>query len=117
MSAAVDAGDIIEFTTTFFNKGTGALKNVVIYDQIPAHTDYVKVGAAGQVSIAGTGLSGVVYEIFQDGGITWSTYNSGAGTPDDSVTNFRACLTGLLNPGAQGSISFFDFSPHQLLFG
>ncbi len=98
----VKPGNAIVYTTTFFNKGATALNTVVLYDEISPYTSYVlQTGAASLPS----GLTGAAFQVSRDGGISWTNDNVGAGA-DPTVTNVRAVLSGVLNAGLSGSISF-----------
>ncbi len=100
---AVPPGKKIDYTTTFSNKGIKPLSNIIIYEQIPPFTVYILQSA--RADIAGSGIEGVTFQISTNGGITWLDDNSGSGQ-NPGITNIRAILNGLLNPGASGSITF-----------
>ena len=102
--AAVQPGQEIEYTTTFFNKSATALGKLNIQDQIPAHTSYILQSAVASLPLA-DGLTGVSFELSRNGGISWSPDSAGAGA-DPAVTNIRAVFTGALSGGAEGWMTF-----------
>ncbi len=89
-----DPGDRITYTTGYKNLSAGALRDVTVYETIPAHTHYV-VGSANGGTPPG-GLS-VTIEFSSDGGTSWSSSQSTA------VTNIRWELSGPLPAGASSS--------------
>lgn len=95
-------GTELTYRTDYSNVGTADLASIVIYDPIPAWTQF-RVGSAA----AGTlppGITGMAIEFSGDGGATW-TYvpvSGGGGAPanfDALVTNIRWVLNGTLAGG------------------
>ena len=89
-----DPGDRITYTTSYKNLSAGELRDVTVYETIPAHTHYV-VGSANGGTPPG-GLT-VTIEFSSDGGDSWSSSQSTA------VTNIRWKLSGPLPAGASSS--------------
>lgn len=98
----VQPGDNIAYTTTYFNKGAIPLFNFVLYDQISPFTSYVLQSGS---SVLPAGLTGAVFQVSRDGGISWTNDNVGAG-PDVTVTNVRVVFAGVLESGLTGSATF-----------
>ncbi|RJR27348.1 MAG: hypothetical protein C4574_06320 [Candidatus Latescibacterota bacterium] len=96
-------GTELTYRTDYSNVGTADLTALVIYDAIPAWTQY-RVGSA----VAGTpapGIGAVTIEFSADGGATWAYVpaSGGGGAPADfdaNVTNVRWTLAGNLAGGA-----------------
>lgn len=101
---AVQPGQQIAYATTFFNKSATSLAELVIHDQIPPYTSYVLQSAFAVMPLA-DGLTGVVFEVSRDGGVTWGADSTGA-LPDPTVTNVRAVFQGALAGGAEGKVAF-----------
>lgn len=96
-------GTELTYRTDYSNVGTADLTSIVIYDAIPAWTQY-RVGSAVSGTLA-PGIGGITIEFSNDGGATW-TYvpvSGGGGAPanfDGNVTNVRWALSGNLAGGA-----------------
>jgi len=96
-------GTVLVYRTDYSNVGTADLTAVVIYDAIPAWTQY-RVTSASNGTLA-AGIVGITIEFSDDGGATW-TYipaDGGGGAPagfDANVTNIRWTLNGTLAGGA-----------------
>lgn len=102
----VSPGDTIEYKTVFFNKGTEPINTLIIYDQIPAYTEYIlQSGAAAPAPVLPAGITGVTFQVSRNGGISWTDDTAGSGA-DPTVTNIRAVMTGQLRAGAEGSVTF-----------
>ena len=90
-------GTELTYRTDYSNVGTADLTAIVVYDAIPAWTQY-RVGSASQGTLA-AGITAIAIEFSNDGGATW-TYapvSGGGGAPanfDANVTNVRWTLTG-----------------------
>jgi uncharacterized repeat protein (TIGR01451 family) len=97
-------GGTIVYTTKFFNKGTAALAQLSIQDQMSKHTAYVLQSATVPTPLP-AGLDSVSFEISRDGGMNWSADDTG-NNADSSVTNVRALFTGALAGGAEGLFEF-----------
>jgi len=91
-------GEKIYYRTSFENKGSTALKTVVLYEPIPEHTSL----SSATVTLSGDATASTL-EFSTDGGVTWSTT---APTTLANTTNIRVSLTNDLNPGASGTIEF-----------
>lgn len=102
--SAVQPGQNITYTTTFFNKSADALADLAIHDQISPSTAYVLQSALSPAPLA-DGLTAVTFEISRDGGINWTPDNTGT-TADRTVTNIRAVFQGALAGGAEGKVVF-----------
>jgi len=102
--AAVQPGQNITYTTTFFNKSADALGELTIQDQISPSTAYILQSGQAPTPLA-AGLTAVTFEVSRDGGINWTPDNAGT-SADRSVTNIRAVFTGALAGGAEGKVSF-----------
>jgi uncharacterized repeat protein (TIGR01451 family) len=95
-------GTELTYTTDYQNIGTGDLTTVVIYDALPAFTQF-KVGSAS-VGVPPATVSNIAVEYSNDGGATW-TYvpvSGGGGAPanfDANVTNIRYVFTGSIAAG------------------
>jgi uncharacterized repeat protein (TIGR01451 family) len=92
----------LTYRTDYSNVGTADMTNILIYDAIPAWTQY-RVGSAAQGTLA-PGIVGVTIEFSDDGGSTWgyAPASGGGGAPanfDANVTNVRWTLTGTLAGG------------------
>jgi uncharacterized repeat protein (TIGR01451 family) len=96
-------GTELTYRTDYSNVGTGDLTAIIIYDAIPAWTQY-RVGSAVTGTLA-PGIVGITIEYSDDGGATW-TYapaSGGGGAPanfDANVTNIRWTLNGTLAAGS-----------------
>jgi uncharacterized repeat protein (TIGR01451 family) len=96
-------GTELTYRTDYANVGLAGLTTIVIYDAIPAWTQY-RVGSATTGTLA-PGITVIVIEFSNDGGGTWThTPASGlGGAPagfDATVTNVRWTFTGTLAGGA-----------------
>ncbi|NLF61932.1 MAG: hypothetical protein GX574_12350 [Lentisphaerae bacterium] len=100
--AAVSPGQLITYTTTFFNKSADALAHLTIQDQISPYTAYMLKSA--KVDPLPDGLTAVTFEVSRNGGMSW-TADAGTGN-DPTVTNIRAVFTGALGGGAEGKFVF-----------
>jgi len=104
-------GTELTYRTDYSNVGTDSLTSIVIYDAVPAWTQY-RVGSASAGTLA-PGITGVTIEFSDDGGATW-TYtpvSGGGGAPanfDANVTNIRWVLTGSL-AGGDGTVDGVSF--------
>jgi uncharacterized repeat protein (TIGR01451 family) len=95
-------GTELTYRTDYSNVGTAGLTNIVIYDAIPAWTQY-RVGSAA-AGTAAPGITATTIEFSDDGGATWAyvPVSGGGGAPanfDANVTNVRWTLTGTLAGG------------------
>jgi uncharacterized repeat protein (TIGR01451 family) len=104
-------GTELTYRTDYANVGTADLTAIVVYDAIPAWTQY-RVGSAAQGTLA-PGITAVAISFSNDGGATW-TYvpvSGGGGAPanfDAGVTNVRWTLTGTLAAGS-GTVDGVSF--------
>ncbi len=95
-------GTELTYRTDYSNVGTDTLSTIVIYDAMPAWTQY-RVGSAANGTLA-TGITGITIDFSDDGGATW-TYapvSGGGGAPvnfDANVTNIRWTLSGRIAGG------------------
>jgi uncharacterized repeat protein (TIGR01451 family) len=104
-------GTVLAYRTDYSNVGTADLTTIVVYDAMPAWTQY-RVGSASQGTLA-PGITGITIEFSNDGGATW-TYapvSGGGGAPanyDANVTNVRWTLAGTLagGSGTNDGVSF-----------
>lgn len=104
-------GTVLTYRTDYSNVGTAGLTAIVIYDAIPAWTQY-RVTSASDGTLA-AGIAGITTEFSNDGGTTW-TYvpaDGGGGAPagfDANVTNIRWTLNGTLagGDGTADGVSF-----------
>jgi uncharacterized repeat protein (TIGR01451 family) len=104
-------GTELTYTTDYSNVGTADLTNIVVYDAIPAWTQY-RVLSADQGTLA-PGITGCTIEFSDDGGTSWAyvPVSGGGGAPanfDANVTNIRWTLTGTL-AGGDGTASGVEF--------
>jgi uncharacterized repeat protein (TIGR01451 family) len=105
-------GTELTYTTDYQNVGTADLTSVVIFDPIPAFTQY-RVGSEA-VGVPPAGITAITPEFSDDGGTTW-TYlpvSGGGGAPvnfDANVTNVRFVMTGTVAAG-QGSATGVSFT-------
>jgi len=96
-------GTELTYRTDYQNVGTADLTALVVFDAIPAWTQY-RVGSAAQGTLP-AGIGGCTIEFSNDGGATW-TYapvSGGGGAPanfDANVTNIRWTLAGNLAGGS-----------------
>ncbi|MBN2071117.1 MAG: hypothetical protein JW814_06620 [Candidatus Krumholzibacteriota bacterium] len=95
-------GTELTYRTDYSNVGTGDLDTIVLFDMIPAWTQF-RVGS----EVSGTfapGITAITIDFSDDGAATW-TYvpvSGGGGAPagfDANVTNVRWTLTGTLAGG------------------
>jgi len=96
-------GTELTYRTDYSNVGTADLAAIVIYDAIPAWTQY-RVGSAVQGTLA-PGITAIAISFSDDGGATWAyvPVSGGGGAPanfDANVTNVRWTLTGTLGAGS-----------------
>ncbi|MBN1164662.1 MAG: hypothetical protein JXB45_08795, partial [Candidatus Krumholzibacteriota bacterium] len=96
-------GTDLTYRTDYSNAGAAGLTTIVVYDAIPAWTQY-RVGSAVQGTLA-LGIVGITIEFSDDGGTTWvyAPVSGGGGAPanyDANVTNIRWILNGSLGGGA-----------------
>jgi uncharacterized repeat protein (TIGR01451 family) len=98
----VSPGDVLTYTTRFFNRGTGSVTEVRILDAIPARTTYRR--GSGTLDPPPGYAGGHVFEVSRNGGVSWTT-DTGAG-PDATVTNVRMRLLAPLLPGLTGAYTF-----------
>jgi len=104
-------GAQLTYRTDYSNVGTAGLTAIVIYDAIPAWTQY-NVGSAAAGTLA-PGITGVTIEFSNDGGATWAytPVSGGGGAPvnfDANVTNIRWTLAGTLGAGS-GTVDGVSF--------
>ena len=104
-------GTELTYRTDYSNVGTGALDAIVLYDMIPAWTQF-RVGSAVSGTFA-TGITAITTEFSNDGGTTWAYVpaSGGGGAPagfDANVTNVRWTLTGTL-AGGDGTVDGVGF--------
>lgn len=99
-------GTDLTYTVDYQNLGTADLTAVIIYDAVPAWTQF-QVGSAGSGTPPAS-ISGISIEYSSDNGATW-TYapvSGGGGAPagyDGNVTNVRWVFTGNLLAGASST--------------
>lgn len=104
-------GTELTYRTDYSNVGTADLTAIVVFDAIPAWTQY-RVGSATSGTLA-AGITGITIEFSNDGGATW-TYtpvSGGGGAPanfDAGVTNVRWTLAGTL-AGGSGTVDGVGF--------
>jgi len=96
-------GTELTYRTDYSNVGVASLTNIVIYDAIPAWTQF-RVGSESDGTLA-PGITAMTTEFSNDGGGTWVyvPVSGGGGAPagfDALVTNVRWILTGTLAGGA-----------------
>jgi trimeric autotransporter adhesin len=99
-------GTDLTYTVDYRNLGTGDLTTIVVYDAVPAWTQF-QVGSA----ITGTApasISAITIEYSSDSGATWAyaPTSGGGGAPagyDANVTNVRWVFTGNLLAGASST--------------
>lgn len=95
-------GTELTYRTDYANVGLAGLATIVVYDAMPAWTQYRVLSAS-----AGTlapGIVGITIEFSDDGGATWAyvPVSGGGGAPanfDANVTNVRWVLNGTLAGG------------------
>jgi uncharacterized repeat protein (TIGR01451 family) len=102
-SGAQLPGAQLTYRTDYSNVGTAGLTAIVVYDAIPAWTQY-GVGSASTGTLA-PGITGITIEFSNDGGATWiyAPVSGGGGAPagfDADVTNIRWTLAGTLGAGS-----------------
>jgi uncharacterized repeat protein (TIGR01451 family) len=95
-------GTELTYRTDYANVGVAGLTNIVIYDAIPAWTQF-RVGSESDGTLA-AGITAMTTEFSSDGGATWVYVpaSGGGGAPagfDANVTNVRWVLTGTLAGG------------------
>ena len=95
-------GTELTYRTDYSNVGLADLTTIVIYDAIPAWTQY-RVGSATTGTLA-PGIIGITIEFSDDGGTNWgySPVSTGGGAPvdfDANVTNVRWIFNGTLAGG------------------
>jgi uncharacterized repeat protein (TIGR01451 family) len=95
-------GTELTYRTDYGNVGTADLTNIVIFDAVPAWTQY-RVGSESNGTLA-PGITGMTAEFSNDGGATWVYVpaSGGGGAPagfDANVTNVRWTLAGTLAGG------------------
>ena len=96
-------GTELTYRTDYANVGVATLDNIVIYDAIPAWTQY-RFNSAVNGTLA-PGITAMTITFSDDGGATWALVpaSGGGGAPagfDARVTNVRWELTGTLAGGA-----------------
>jgi len=104
-------GTDLTYRTDYSNVGTADLVSIVIFDAMPAWTQY-QVGSASVGTLA-PGIVGITVEFSDDGGSTWAyaPASGGGGAPagyDANVTNIRWILNGTLagGDGTADGVSF-----------
>lgn len=105
-------GTELTYTTDYVNIGTDALTTVVIYDAIPAFTQY-RVNSE-DIGTPPATITTVDVEFSDDGGASWSyvPVSGGGGAPanfDANVTNIRFVMTGTIAAG-DGSAAGVGFA-------
>lgn len=95
-------GTELTYRTDYSNVGTNDALNIIIYDAMPAWTQY-RVGSASAGTLA-PGIIGITIDFSDDGGATWvyAPVSGGGGAPanfDANVTNIRWTLNGTLAAG------------------
>jgi uncharacterized repeat protein (TIGR01451 family) len=95
-------GTELTYRTDYANVGLADLTTIVIYDAIPAWTQY-RVGSASAGTLA-PGIAGITIEFSDNGGGSWVyvPVSGGGGAPanfDANVTNVRWVLNGTLAGG------------------
>jgi uncharacterized repeat protein (TIGR01451 family) len=95
-------GTELTYRTDYSNVGVAGLTSIVIYDAIPAWTQF-RVGSESDGTLA-AGITAITTEFSSDGGATWVYVpaSGGGGAPagfDANVTNVRWVLTGTLAGG------------------
>jgi len=95
-------GTDLTYTVDYQNLGSAALTAIVIYDAVPAWTQF-QVGSATS-GTAPASVTGIAIEYSDDNGATWAyaPVSGGGGAPagyDASVTNVRWVFTGDLLAG------------------
>lgn len=99
-------GTSLAYTVDYQNLGTTALSSIVIYDAVPAWTQF-QVGSSTS-GTAPASITGIAVQYSDDNGATW-TYvpvSGGGGAPagyDANVTNVRFVFTGSLLAGASST--------------
>jgi uncharacterized repeat protein (TIGR01451 family) len=104
-------GTELTYTTDYTNIGTDQLTNVVLYDAVPAFTQY-RVGSVS-AGVPPATITLVTIEFSNDGGTTWTyaPFSGGGGAPanfDADVTNVRFVMTGDIAAG-DGSATGIGF--------
>lgn len=104
-------GTELTYRTDYSNVGTSNLASIVVYDAMPAWTQY-RVGSAAAGTLA-PGIVGITIEFSDDGGATWThaPVSGGGGAPanfDATVTNIRWTLNGTL-AGGDGTVDGVGF--------
>ncbi len=95
-------GTELTYTTDYQNIGTDGLTTVVVYDALPAFTQF-KVGSAN-VGVPPATITLITPEYSNDGGASWAyaPVSGGGGAPagfDANVTNIRFVMTGNIAAG------------------
>lgn len=90
LSGSVTSGALLTYTLYYQNIGAGTATIVVLTDAIPAETAYITDSA--------TGVDTVTYS--HDGGRNYDLFQS------EPVTHIKWELTGVLEPRAEGNVSF-----------
>jgi uncharacterized repeat protein (TIGR01451 family) len=99
-------GTDLTYTVDYQNLGSTALTSIVIYDAVPAWTQF-EVGSS-TTGTAPASITGIAIQYSDDNGATW-TYvpaSGGGGAPagyDANVTNVRWVFTGNLLAGASST--------------
>ena len=99
-------GTDLTYTVDYQNLGSSTLNTIVIYDAMPAWTQF-QVGSATTGTAPAT-ITGIAVQYSNDNGATW-TYapaSGGGGAPagyDANVTNVRYVFTGSLLAGASST--------------
>lgn len=104
-------GTELTYRTDYNNAGTGDLSAIVIFDAIPAWTQYRVLSAT--VGTLAPGITAITIEFSDDGGSSWAyvPVDGGGGAPagfDANVTNVRWTLTGTL-AGGDGTVDGVGF--------
>lgn len=96
-------GTDLTYTVDYQNIGAFDLTNIIVYDVIPAFTQF-QVGSES-IGVAPAGITGITVEFSNDNGATWvyGPVSGGGGAPvgyDANVTNVRWLFTGDLTAGS-----------------
>jgi uncharacterized repeat protein (TIGR01451 family) len=99
-------GTDLTYTVDYQNLGSSTLTNIVIYDALPAWTQF-QVGSTSTGTAPAT-ITGIAVQYSDDNGATWAyaPASGGGGAPagyDANVTNVRWVFTGNLLAGASST--------------
>jgi uncharacterized repeat protein (TIGR01451 family) len=107
-------GTDLTYTIVFNNQGGSVATSLIIYDKIPAETEFKLDSATYDAGTSGLPAPVIEYTTqprdpgSEDPPSPWVSYTpAGApGTYDNQITYIRFVFSGNLNPGASGSVSF-----------